>query len=189
MPTFDTPRLHLRPLGHADEALYCRLYTDPEVMRHIATPLSAEAARAAFARVSRLTRQDAPTLQVWVLHDRASVADLGIVALIGHADLPGAREIGAMLLVEGRLRGVAAAAIGAVADHVFDPGDGDGDGVGADVHRLWTRHAPGNEAAMRLMLRMGFRRQVPCGVDRAELRWRMSRERWNAGRLARNGKA
>lgn len=184
MPTLDTPGLQLRPLGQADETLYCRLYTDPEVMRHIAAPLSAEAARAAFAAVSRLSWQVAPTMQVWIVRDRAIGADIGIVALIAHADLPGAREVGAMLLVEGRLRGVAAAAIGAVADHLFDPGDT----LGADVHQLWTRHAPGNEAAMRLMLRMGFLRQVTCGADEAELRWRMSRERWNAGRLARNGK-
>ena len=184
MPTFDTPRLQLRPLVEADEALYCRIYTDPEVMRHIAAPLSAEAARAAFATATRLMRQDAPTLQVWVLRDRVTGADIGIVALIGHGDVPDAREVGAMLVVEGQQRGVAVAALGAVADHVFNPVDA----AGPDLRLLWTRHAPGNEAAMRLMLRMGFLRQAPCSADQTAVRWQMSRERWNAGRLARDGK-
>ena len=184
MQTLDTPRLQLRPLGQADEALYCRLYSDPGVMRHIAAPLSDEAARTAFATVLRLMRQDAPALHVWVVRDGASGAELGIVALFRDAGSVDAREVGAMLLVEGQRRGVAAAAIGAVADHVFDPADG----AGPALRLLWTRHASGNAAAARLMSRMAFQRQVPRSAEQAEVRWQMSRERWDAGRPARHGK-
>ena len=179
MPTFDTPRLHLRPLGASDEALYCRLYCDPDVMRHIGAPLSAEAARTAFATVIGLMRRDAPTMQVWVMHDRAAGADVGILALISHADMPDAREIGAMLLFEGQGRGFAVEAQMALLDWVFDA---------QGVRAVWSRNAPGNAAAAGVRLKLGFLRARDGPGDAGEVHWRMSRERWIAARLARDGK-
>lgn len=180
MPTFDTPRLHLRPLDASDEALYCRLYCDPDVMRHIGTPLSPEAARAAFATVIGLMRRDAPTMQVWVMRDRAFGADVGILALIRHADMPDAREIGAMLLVEGQGRGFAVEAQTALLDWVFDA---------QGVRTVWSRNAPGNAAAAGVRLKLGFVRAPDGPGEGGEVRWQMSRERWHAARLARGGKA
>ena len=50
MSFMETPRLRLRPLEPRDEAMFCHLYTDPDVMRRILPPLSQEAATQSFQR-------------------------------------------------------------------------------------------------------------------------------------------
>lgn len=190
MPTFETPRLHLRPLGGDDEGLYCRLYTDPEVMRHIGAPLSAEAARTAFATVTRLMRQDAPTMRLWALRDRGPGVDIGILALLRHAHEPGTREIGTMLLVAAQGRGFAVEAQTALLDWVFDT-----QGVGI----VCSSHAPGHGAVIGVKHRLGFVRAGRGGTVDADVRdacagdqrvhWQISLERWRAARPACDGKA
>jgi len=184
MPVFETPRLDLRPLGPADKALYCRLHTDPEVMRHIAAPLSAEAAQAAFQRVIALNRPSLPSMQVWVLNEREPSTDIGILALIRHAKAPDALEIGAMLLVEGQGRGLAAEAQTALLDWVFaTPG----------IRVVASSHAPGHRAVIGVKQKLGFVRAATGGTDGEdahglEVRWQMTRERWDAVRPGRTGK-
>ena len=48
-PELRGSRLDLRPLAAADEELYCAIYTDIELMRLVAAPLTADAAQRAFA--------------------------------------------------------------------------------------------------------------------------------------------
>lgn len=173
MAGFDTPRLHLRPLGEGDEALYCRLYTDPDVMRHIAVPLSAEAAQRALRAASRLMRQAAPSMRLWVLSERDSSVDIGILALIRHGDMADAAEMGTMLLVAGQGRGLAAEAQAALMDRLFRV---------PEFRMVWSRHAPDHGAVVGVKLKLGFVRAKPGDAGNHEVRWQMTRERWRARR-------
>lgn len=167
MHAFDTPRLHMRPLAEGDETLYCRLYTDPVLMRHIAMPMSLEAAQRSFRAACR---QQSPHVQRWIIVERLAGKHIGLLGLFVDSD---AAEIGVMLFAGWQGKGYAAEAISAMADRVFAAGD---------VLMLWTRHAPGNELATGLMHKLGFRCEVPHAPDQAELRWRMPREHWRSCR-------
>jgi RimJ/RimL family protein N-acetyltransferase len=164
----ETPRLHLRPLGDADEALYCRLYTDPAVMRHVAAPLTADAARRAFRKVGQLMHRPDPSMRLWVVSLRGE-GDMGLVALMRDAATPSALEMGTLLTSEGQGRGLAAEAQAALLDWLFSM-----PGVGV----VWTRNAPGNLAGEALKRKLGF---VPTmSADGSpESRWEMTRESWH----------
>lgn len=191
MLIFETPRLHLRPLGPGDEALYCHLYTDAEVMRHVGAPMTADAARRSFRVARQLATRGGTAAQRWVVFEHGSPAPIGLLALIADAASAdhardgnaGTAEVGLMLRADRQRRGVAVAAIGAVANRVFGPGAGAGPGL----RLLWARHAARNVAATRLMLRLGFTRLPPRLPGEAEVRWQMPRDRWNANRLAASG--
>jgi len=173
MHTIQTPRLHLRPIGAGDEALYCHLYTDPQVMRHIAAPLSAEAAQRAFRTATRLMQQPTPPLVLWVLTERDSSIDIGILALMRHATSADSAEVGTMLSAVGQGRGMAAEAQTALLDHLFSaPG----------LNTVWCRSAAGNGAAYGLMHSLGFVRTDAGAADEAVNRWEMTAERWRARR-------
>lgn len=171
MHELDTPRLRLRPIGDGDGSLYCRLYTDPDVMRHIAAPLSADAAQRAFAAVLAQARQVSPPLRLWALAERSSGRDIGIVALIRHGGRDDALELGAMLLAGSQGRGLAAEAQAALLDRHFST---------PAYPVVWSCNAVGNHAAVAVRRKLGF---VPdpageCGPG--EMRWQITRERWLA---------
>ncbi|HVR81743.1 MAG TPA: GNAT family N-acetyltransferase [Luteimonas sp.] len=168
MHPFDTPRLYLRPLGEGDEALYCGLYTDPELMRHIAAPLSIEAAQRSFGTACR---QQSPQKQRWIIAERGEDDGIGLLGLFADGE---AAEIGVMLLANWQGRGYAAEAIAAMADRIF---------AAEAIRMLWTRHAPGNGLATGLMHKLGF---VCEDTEHAELRWHLPREQWLARRVNRD---
>jgi ribosomal-protein-alanine N-acetyltransferase len=147
MQPFDTPRLHLRPLGEADEALYCQLYTDPELMRHIAAPMSIEAAQRSFHSA---LKQQGGARMIWVIVERDGGAERGILGIVPKDD---AAEVGVMLVADGQARGFAAEVIAAIADILFQS---------TAIRRLWTRHASANGPASVLMRKLGFE---PLHVD------------------------
>ena len=168
MHAIDTPRLHLRPLAERDGALYCSLYTDPEVMRYIAAPLSPEAAQRSFVAACRLQW---PHPQRWVISERGAGGAIGLLSMSVDGE---AAEVGVMLLAEAQGQGYAAEAIAALADVVFD-------GSGPDrreILRLWVRHAPGNRPMSEVMHRLGFQREDMPPMD--QLRWQLTRARWQA---------
>ena len=105
-------------------------------------------------------------------------AAIGLLGLITDEDSADEAEIGLIMRADQQRRGIAVAAIGAVADRLFNPANADGHGL----RQLRTSHAPDNVAAMRLMVRMGFLRQPLLSRGQNEVRWVMSRDRWNAGR-------
>ena len=116
MTGFDTARLHLRPIGEGDEALYCGLYTDPDLMRHIAAPMTLEAAKRSFGAACR---QQSWMKQRWILLERSSAVPISIgqLGLFVDADATqgASAEIGVMLLDDWQKRGYAAEAIMAMA--------------------------------------------------------------------------
>lgn len=149
MESFDTPRLRLRLLEPGDEALYCALYTDPGVMRHVGPPLSAESARRGFSVARRRNWEAEGPERRWVVLDRASGEAVGLLALLRDPRDSGNAELGVMLLPPVHGRGFAREISGAVVAHAFGPG-------GWGLHRVWARHAPGHAAAARALQASGF---------------------------------
>lgn len=171
MHELKTPRLDLRPLGETDASLYCRLYTHPEVMRHIAAPLSQAAAQRAFEAVLAQSRSRAPALRLWVIFERDPGRDVGILALIPHRDRDDALELGAMLLVAAQGRGLAAEAQMALLDrHFSNPGN----------RIVWSRNAVGNRAATAVRRKLGFESDTAGECGPGQVRWQMTRGRWLA---------
>ena len=89
--TILTPRLHLRPVQHADRDELHRLELDPEVMRHlnggVPTPLEPADPDASPYRMPRGREQD-----VWAVIARENGSLAGWVAL--HVDDNGTGELG-----------------------------------------------------------------------------------------------
>ena len=163
MQAFDTQRLHVRPLTEDDEALYCSLYTDPEVMRHIAAPMTLEVAQRSFRAACEL---QSPLPQRWIISERDADSDIGLLGLFADGDTA---EIGVVLLSSKQGQGFSAEAIKATADRVF---------AAAALRLLWTRHAPDNGLAIGLMHKLGFVCEHRDGTQHTQLRWQLSRERW-----------
>lgn len=162
MHPIHTARLFLRPLAAGDEDLYCRLYADPVVMRHIAPVLLHDAALCGFR--SALQQQGAKRLS-WIITERGTGIEHGLLGVV--AD--GAQaEIGVMLFEDSQARGIACEAIPAVAAELFRA---------PALARLWTRHATANDAAAALMRHLAFEPWAVMGQPVGERRWHLTRER------------
>ena len=172
MHAFDTSRLHLRPLADRDGALYCSLYTDPEVMRHIAVPMTLEAAQRSFRAACRL---QSPDPQRWIISERDAGGGIGLMGLFADGDTA---EIGVMLLPGKQGQGFSAEAIAGMANRVFGTMASDRSGL----QRLWARHAPANRPMSKVMQWAGFQRQDGPGTTPAQVRWQLTRDRWQAHR-------
>src|SRR3546814_12602782 len=97
--------LRLRPLAPSDEDLYCRLYTDPGVMRHVGPPLARGAASCAFGSLLRQQAIDPPRSRHWVLVSREAGGALGLMAWLPEPGDPGSAEVGVLLAVGAQGRG------------------------------------------------------------------------------------
>ena len=164
MHAFDTARLQLRPLAGQDEALYCLLYTDPLVMRFIAPALSQEVARRSFGVA---LRQQARHPQRWILTERSSGNDVGMVALVGEGDGP---EIGVMVLVERHGLGYGYESMTALVEHAFAAGK---------LTSIAARQSVvDNPTVVRMMLALGFSPVPPTQERPAGGEWVMRRADW-----------
>ena len=163
LEAFDTPRLRLRQISEIDQALYCHLYTDDALMQHIAAPMSLEAAQRSFLSACAQQSQDR---QRWIIHERNSHQDIGLVALFATDDVA---EIGVMLIASAHGRGLATEAMAAIVDRAFAEGS---------IRLLWIRQQASNVPVVGMMQRLGFTRISTSDPDTTEVRWDLSRERW-----------
>jgi RimJ/RimL family protein N-acetyltransferase len=168
IPRLRGPRLDLRPLADGDEALYVRVYGDPEVMRHIGTPQDAATAARGFRAALRHNASTPPVRLFWVIHDRILVQELGLIGL--SLDEPGGAEVGVALPAAHQGRGVATEAIATLAGHAF---------VAMRLQRLHTRHRAGHGLAAGLMASLGFERTTPDAAG-AQWRWQLTPAGWAA---------
>ena len=155
--------------------MYCRLYADPLVMRHIAPPLSQAAAQRAFDAALDRSLHRSPALRLWVLSERDTGRDVGIIALIRHRDRDDALELGAMLLAAAHGRGLAAEAQVALLDQHFNV---------PHCAVVWSRNAVGNHAAIAVRRKLGFVPDTAGECGPGDMRWQMTRERWLALRAS-----
>ena len=168
MDTFETARLRMRPLDASDEALYCALYTTPELMRFIGAPLSLEAAQRSFRSA---LRKPAPRPQRWAVFDKADDRKIGQLGLVGHGDRP---EIGVMLLAPAHARGLGTEAMQGLVDHAF---------AAYGLQSICAQQqVVDNPTVIRMMTRLGFS-ALPATAERpAGGDWELRRSQWLASR-------
>jgi [ribosomal protein S5]-alanine N-acetyltransferase len=149
MQAIETARLQLHPLDGRHEQLYCSIYTDPALMRHVAAPLSESEAAGSFALACRQSASTFPAWW-WAIHTKTAGEVVGVAGLTGGE--PGSTEIGVMLLVEAQGRGIASEAFSALLDVAFSS-------LRMTVVR--ARHLPGNAAMAAVLRKLGFRLEDP----------------------------
>jgi len=174
LPTFEfeTARLFLRPLQEGDEALYYSLYTDPETMRFIAPPLSAEQASSRFRKIVARQREPSIDGRYLAMIEKATRQPIGICGT-SHLDAQAQRlEVGMVLLREGRNRGVAKEVLAALMKRIF---------AASSIDEIEVKFSAENRAAEQLVISLGF---APC-ADAArepgllsECRWSVYRSSW-----------
>lgn len=167
---FSTLRLHLRPIDVGDEALYCRLYTDAALMRHIAPPMTPEAATRSFRLARKL---QSPTQQRWIVCERDALDGIGLVGLIVDKSDADIAEIGVMLLAAGQRAGFGTEAMAGVIDRTFSM---------MSVRLLWIRQNADNIAVPGMMRKLGFQPMPSSRVGPGERYWQQDRSQWQMAR-------
>lgn len=156
----------------SDRALYARLYSDPDVMRHIAEPITGAAVDASFDAALALQPGQAGFAPRWIVLDRGTGNGIGLLGLIRDANRRSA-EIGVMLLPDAQGRGFAAEALAAAAAAVFRS---------RCLGELWARHSSRHARMARVFSSLGYE-CVMRGIE--EYRWRLAAGDW----ARRNGAA
>jgi len=143
----ETARLRLRPLQEGDEALFYGLYTDPDTMRFIGPPLSAEQAATRFSKIVAWQRKPSLKRRFLVILDKATLQAVGICGTSQY-DADALRlEVGMVLKPEARARGVAREALAALMKRIF---------VVSPVSEIWARFSTENLTAKQLVVSLGF---------------------------------
>ena len=169
---FTSERLILRSLRQGDEELYCQLFCDPEMMRHIGPAWTRAAAARAF-RDSLAAMLATPQRGLFlVLKPKAAAQEAGVCSL-QNFELDGRRaELGLMLVPSGRAYGVATEAMIAVLAHAF---------ATLPVDEIWVRFAIDHDAATHTAVGAGLvRHEQARPEDLAANLWRWSayRDSW-----------
>ncbi|KQY54753.1 hypothetical protein ASD14_00745 [Lysobacter sp. Root494] len=182
MVVLETPRLRLRLMEARDEAMFCHLYTDPDVMRRILPPLSAEAAAQSFARACKHNAKEAPGHRFWaidyMLDDSrmlddgkldGSAAAIGMAALLRSGD---SAELGVMLRNGWWNRGISSEAFVPLLAHGF---------TGMNLSLIYAQRPDDDHALLidRLLDRFGFVRTPDKVSDRSLCRWELPRAVWH----------
>jgi RimJ/RimL family protein N-acetyltransferase len=169
MDPIATAHFDLRLLDAGDEALYAALYGDPETMAHVAAAQEPERLASGFAATCRANAASPPRRRTWVIRDRATGRDLGLIGLVwdaaGEADRQSA-ELGVMLPPQSQGRGVASEAIAGVCGAAFAR-------LGLDLLHTW--HREGHALAEGLMRHVGFVAQ-PTRDGEGGQHWQLTRE-------------
>ena len=170
VPMLETPRLQLRPLGPADAALYCSLYSDSELMQKIGPALRAETARRAFEQTLRSQSAAEPLHCHWVLYDRSQAIDVGLIGLVGDPGPATSAEIGILLKPLLQARGHGQEAVTAVTSFAF---------LQLQLDSVHCRHSPENSGARGVVTRLGWSRVNPAqDAEGTDWRWRLRRVDW-----------
>jgi RimJ/RimL family protein N-acetyltransferase len=162
------PRLEMTPLAEGDQALYARLYGDPQVMQRIGPAQDPRTAAQGFRTALQLNRTTPHTRLFWVIRERSPSRPLGLLGLSLDAD--GGGEVGVVLPFEHQGRGIATEAIAALAGHAFGA---------MRLQRLHTRHDDGHALAAGLMATLGFE-QTAADTHTGRWRWQLTPAAWAA---------
>lgn len=170
----DTERLRLRPLQAGDEALFHALYTDPDTMRFIAPPLSAEQAARLFRKtVAGMQQQPFRWLSLAIVQNLSQQA-FGICGVSDFAAGAKRLEVGILLTAEARSRGIALEALAALVQRMFDV---------LSVDEIWLQCCGEYPAIERLAIRVG----MALDTQIAEQRDLSSKRIWSVCRASRLG--
>jgi RimJ/RimL family protein N-acetyltransferase len=168
----ETARLSIRLLSAADEALYCGLYMDPDVMRFVGPPLSRERAARSFHKALELTHQQTFGRRIHVLIERATRQAIGISGSHLADAQHGRAEVGTLLRTASHAQRFAPEFCTALFTMAF---------TRPQVRELWAHVAKDHHAMERLLTGLGFCRGIalPASAVRpAGCGWVLSREAW-----------
>lgn len=170
----DTPRLRLRPMEARDEAMFCELYTDPDVMRRILPPLTLEAATRSFRRACTHNTKITPGHRFWAIDNRSTDEAIGMAALLRTGD---SAELGVMLRNGWWNRGVSSEAFVPLIDHAF---------LGMGLAVVYAERPDDDHALIidRLLDRFGFVRAPERATAPTQARWELARAIWQDRRVA-----
>jgi RimJ/RimL family protein N-acetyltransferase len=147
----------LRPFCHADEEVYCGLYTDPESMRYISPPLSAQDAASRFRTILASPPQAIPPRYFAIL-EKGSLDVIGFGAIQAIDPNSGSVELGMMLVPRAQSRGYAAEGLATLVHLAFET---------LPIDTVWVQYAPEHKAAERLVIRVGFEEGPGAGIGKA----------------------
>jgi len=116
---FDTPRLYTRLLSEEDEPFYCGLYTSPDTMQIIASPLSPARARQAFRNALKMELQIPRRLRILAIVDKATQAMAGICSLRCIGSSGRKVEAGMMFANQWRAKGYGTEIFTGLVQHAF----------------------------------------------------------------------
>lgn len=167
IPHLYSSKLYLRPLIALDEARYVSLFTDPEIMEHVGSPMGKIDAASAFSATLGMMSKSPPDAWLWIACDRTGGQEVGLFGLVMRE---GRYEIGAMVLEEHQGRGFAYEALSCVRDFGF---------AQLRLAAQFGRQLASNRRSVGLMLKLGFE-QVPDGPR--SVHWQLDRAVW-ASRL------
>jgi RimJ/RimL family protein N-acetyltransferase len=170
-PTIQSERLSMRSLTSADEAFYCSLYTDAEVMRHIGPALARDHALEGFRKT--LEGMSRPTFErrVLVLLDRKTQEPIGISS-VRMLRKPGRAEVGTLLKPGMHEKGFGQECSAALITQAF---------TRPQIDELIAYSSEGNTGVERLLTHLGFSRKGsrPASHGRpARTKWSITRSAW-----------
>lgn len=161
LPTLDTPRLRLRAVAPADAADLFTVFGDPAVCRYWSRPALPDLAAAVALQREIAALFAERSLFQWAIADRASDRLVGTCTLAELSVEHRRAAVGYALRRSAWSRGYATEALHALLAFAFD-GEG-----GLALHRVEADVDPRNAASVRVLERLGFRREG------------MLRERWH----------
>jgi ribosomal-protein-alanine N-acetyltransferase len=150
LPTLTGSRLELRWLGEEDVPALYEIFSDPEVMRYWDSPPLADLTAAGGLLKEIHDHFRARTLFQWGIAPRAGGAVLGTCTLFHWETRHRRAEIGFALGSAHQGKGFAAEAVSTLLAFAFQT---------LDLHRLEADADPRNEPSLRLLERLGFRRE------------------------------
>ncbi len=168
--TIESERLSMRSLSKDDEAFYCSLYTDAQVMRFVGAPLSRDAASEGFR--ASLERMSQPPFErrVVVLLDRTTQQPIGISSVRMLKN--GRAEVGTLLKPGMHDKGFALECSTALISQAF---------TRPAIQELVAYSVAGNTAVERLLQELGFSRGALRPADKGQperTAWSITRDAW-----------
>lgn len=173
MRTLETPRLILRPLLPEDEAIYCSLHGETEVMRHIAAPLAQDAAARVFQSALRRNAATDDRDRCWGIVRRGPGDLIGVIGwhVQSAPDSLKTGNVGAILGRDAQGDGISVEAGTALMNHAF---------AVCRFAVLITQHQPTHIHAARMMAKLQFERDPQDHDTSSQVTWRMSIQRWTS---------
>jgi [ribosomal protein S5]-alanine N-acetyltransferase len=143
----ETARLRLRLLAPQDAALYVALYTNADVMRHIAPPLSTSDAQTSFAVALKRTHTKPVKQLFFAIERQADQQTIGICGMMQlHVEKKRA-EVGNMLLPPAHGMGFGKESLAAITALVFR---------NWSVDQIWVEYAGSNASVVSMVSAVGF---------------------------------
>jgi len=181
-PKLESERLSIRSLASEDEGLYCSLYTDPEVMRFIAAPLSKERAIDGFRKTLELMSQPSFERRVVVLIDRSNQQPVGISSVRIVDSKIGRAEVGTLLKPAAHEQGFAWECSTTLITQAF---------TRPQINELVAYSATDNKISERLLIDLGFTRGDALAASRGRperTTWSITRDAWTKRNLGAKSK-